>query len=298
MSVHTSTNVVTVVELVTPHMAEQWLEKNYQHQRALRNADVEKWATMMREGRWKLTHQGIGFTDTGKLADGQHRLWAIIFAKTAVRMNVTRGLAEDSFQALDQGRVRSIADLSAEAWITPTVVGMARAAARGPGQGHWTLFDDRDPQLLLRFIQEHDGALRYMLAVRGTNNRQRGLGLLTASIMGCLMRASYHVSKHQLERFTEVLVTGVIGAESERAIICLRDLCMARGSGGVKSRTVLYQKCQRALKAFMEHDPLHTLYVLEEDIFPLPGKPVQREASKDVVRMRKTSLNKRLAVAV
>lgn len=103
-----------VIETVDQAAAIRWLEKNYAHQRTIRNRDVARYATMMREGRWKLTHQGIAFSDTGKLLDGQHRLWAIIEAGVPVKLMVTRGLSEDSFVALDQNRVRSFSDLAAD----------------------------------------------------------------------------------------------------------------------------------------------------------------------------------------
>lgn len=267
-----------VVELVTPAMAAAWLEKNYQHQRDLRWKDVERYAVMMREGRWRLSHQGIAFTDTGKLADGQHRLWAIVEADLPIRMAVTRGMSEEAYQALDQGRARSVSDLAAEEWITARVVGAGRAMARGPGQGHWTLFDDRDPQLLITFIHEHEAALRFACGLRGTNQRQRGVSLLIAAVLGCLARASYHVPKDRMERFAEIVVTGEIGGEAERPVLALRDILMGHGAANSRSRSVIYQKCQRALKAFLEKDAIATLYAIEEDIFPLPGKPLQRES--------------------
>lgn len=283
-----------VVELVTPKMAEQWLEKNYAHQRDIRWKDVEKHATAMRDGLWRLTHQGICFTDTGRLADGQHRLWAIVESQTAVRLAVTRGMSEAAFQALDQGRVRSIADLSAEGWITTMIVGAARAMARGPGQGHWTLFDDRVPQLLLPFIHDHEGALKYVVSLRGTNNRQRGTSLLIAAVMGCLARASYHLPKDRMERFVEIIITGETDNPEERAVILLRDILLGRGSANSRSRTMIYQKCQRALKAFLEKDPIKILIALEEDVFPLPGKAPQREAkSGEALRRRESHKRKR-----
>lgn len=275
-----------VVELVTPAMAEQWLEKNYQHQRAIRWRDVERYAEAMRTGRWKLSPQGVAFTDTGKLADGQHRLWAIVQSETAVRLAVTRGMSEDAYVALDQGRVRSISDVSGLPWATPRLVGAARSMARGPGQGHWTLFDDREPELLLKFITKHETALRYICDMGTDSPRRAGFGVLKAPVLGCLARASYHVPKNRIERFVDILVTGEINAEAERGVLHFRDMLLGLGRAGASAtRTATYQKCQRALKALLDEDPLRYIVALEADIFPLPGVGPQREVSGEAHRM-------------
>lgn len=94
---------------VTPEQAKKWLANNTQN-RALNRKRVAALATEMREGRWKLTHQGIAFGPTGVLLDGQHRLAAIVASGVAVKMLVTTGL-DDVFSCIDTGVIRTAAQM-------------------------------------------------------------------------------------------------------------------------------------------------------------------------------------------
>lgn len=95
--------------LITPEMAEEFLKHNTRN-RNIRLPYVEELATYMRQGKWDVTHQGIGFYEDGTLFDGQHRLHAIIKAGVPVKMMVTYGIALAATHA-DTGLKRSEADL-------------------------------------------------------------------------------------------------------------------------------------------------------------------------------------------
>jgi hypothetical protein len=99
----------TTVTDVTPELATQWLATNQQNRQPKLNR-VSVYATAMREGRWRLTHQGIGFDRSGNLIDGQNRLMAVIEAGVMVRMQVTHGLMREDMMAVDMGAPRSAGD--------------------------------------------------------------------------------------------------------------------------------------------------------------------------------------------
>jgi hypothetical protein len=101
--------MLTKVEIIDPVLAKKYLGKNINN-RNIRNKWVEHLANAIKRGEWIATHQGIAFNNFGFLADGQHRLHAIIQANTPVQMMVTRGIPADSFSVLDGGVKRSIAD--------------------------------------------------------------------------------------------------------------------------------------------------------------------------------------------
>src|ERR1700759_5298586 len=92
--------------LVSPEMAAVWLEANTKN-RAVRLGWVRELAALIERGEFKLTHQGIAFSKTGRLLDGQHRLMAIVEADKAVSLMVTRDADEETFTALDIGARRS-----------------------------------------------------------------------------------------------------------------------------------------------------------------------------------------------
>ena len=94
---------------VTPAMAIKWLETNV-HNRPVSELYIDRLARDMKAGRWMLTHEGIAFDVHGILLDGQHRLWAIVYAEVPVEMHVWFNVSPDSLMVIDGGRGRSLAD--------------------------------------------------------------------------------------------------------------------------------------------------------------------------------------------
>ena len=86
----------------------------------------------MKAGEWMLTHQGIAFSESGRLLDGQHRLLAGIQADIPVKFVVTQGLDENAFRAIDCGEKRSLSDLSKIDRKTVEVLRLAASALNAP----------------------------------------------------------------------------------------------------------------------------------------------------------------------
>lgn len=99
------------METVTPDQATVWLTQNSPHNRKINPHRVASMAEAMLAGQWVDTHQGIAFSPSGVLLDGQHRLRAIIRADVPVRLMVARGVPEESFGLLDRGQMRSLAQV-------------------------------------------------------------------------------------------------------------------------------------------------------------------------------------------
>lgn len=98
----------TTLRRVTPAQATAWLRPDInRNNRGLRNDHVEYLAREITNGRWQTTHQGIAFSESGRLLDGQHRLAAIVRAGKSVDINVSEGLPEEAFEAIDCGLKRA-----------------------------------------------------------------------------------------------------------------------------------------------------------------------------------------------
>jgi hypothetical protein len=104
--------VKTQLTLVTPKMARAWLTKNHSN-RPLRPNTVAGFMNAFQAGEWKVTHQGIAFSLSGRLLDGQHRLTFIseLPEGSEVPINVTQGQDEDTFDAIDIGIRRTMSDV-------------------------------------------------------------------------------------------------------------------------------------------------------------------------------------------
>lgn len=105
----------TKTEIITPEWAIEKLENHNPHNRKLSEQTVQAYAGDMRNGRWVLNHQGIAFDTEGNLADGQHRLWAVVFSGKSVEMQVTydlpvsenkNGIILNAMDTIDRGRFR------------------------------------------------------------------------------------------------------------------------------------------------------------------------------------------------
>ena len=78
-----SSNIKSEFVLITPELARGMLIDNEGNRRK-RELWVNYLANCIRNNEWKPTHQGIAFSENGKLLDGQHRLHAIIKADIPV----------------------------------------------------------------------------------------------------------------------------------------------------------------------------------------------------------------------
>lgn len=105
--------------LISPKMASKFLEA---HQdvveksglaalnRIINDNTVTQYATDMKNGAWVLNGETIKIAKSGRILDGQHRLWACVNAETAFRTLLVEGFEEgevqNAFVTTDIGRVK------------------------------------------------------------------------------------------------------------------------------------------------------------------------------------------------
>jgi len=97
-------------ETIDRETAVEYLKYN-EGNRRIRERRVRKFVELLEDGDFLTTHQGLAFDGNGALLDGQHRLLAITRTGIPARMFVTRGLDPDAFSAMDDGAVRTHADM-------------------------------------------------------------------------------------------------------------------------------------------------------------------------------------------
>lgn len=103
---------VTAVETITPAVAREML-KNNPRNRSMVKAHVAYFVRLILSGAFRVTNQGIGIATDGSIVDGQHRIAAIAEAGVPVLINVTRGLAPETIDAIDTGKIRRAHDILA-----------------------------------------------------------------------------------------------------------------------------------------------------------------------------------------
>ena len=124
---------------ITPEMAKVMLGRNANN-RPLNKITVSRYASEMKDGRWKLNGEPIILNGT-RLMDGQHRLHACVLSGVSFTSLVVEGVGDDVFDTIDQGDKRTASNVlhmagipngnvigSAVRWIVTLRACMGRAA--------------------------------------------------------------------------------------------------------------------------------------------------------------------------
>lgn len=99
-----------MVMTITPQQALEWLGKNSSN-RPLSHARIRQYVKDITDGNFGLTGEAIRFFEDGNLADGQHRLTAIVKACKPITTLVVFGLDRKVASYIDTGKSRSAGDV-------------------------------------------------------------------------------------------------------------------------------------------------------------------------------------------
>lgn len=153
---------------ITPDAARRLLERNSKNRNPKTRA-IEQYASDMREGRWRVINQGIGYDRDGVLADGQNRLMACIQADVPFSTLLVTGLAPEAREVIDTGVKRLFSDvLRMHGYVNVMqlagAVGLRyryeRLVAEKRPYHHWNLPALRAThEVLLEFFNEHPSLL-------------------------------------------------------------------------------------------------------------------------------------------
>lgn len=259
--------------LVTPTQAAQWLKTVPSYQRRIKARKIEAFTRDMMAGKWKLTHQGIAFDEDGGLADGQNRLHAVVKSGVAVRMYVFRGLGRDAIQQVDTGKSRTIADAlkvggARQAGEVHVAIAQMMMAAHGWGAKTPTASEVQD------FMDAHP-AIDFGVDVFSGRSAKRGI--TSAPVRAAIVAAceNHPTRCDDLRRFCRILYDGIPDdRDRDLAAVKLRDVLQLYGIGqnaGKAARVELYRRSQRAIKAFLDGQPLSKIYSPQAFIFVPKG---------------------------
>lgn len=255
-------------ENITPKKAETWLNHNKSN-RKLRDGVVEKYAADMKAGAWTVCPAPIAFYEDGDVADGQHRLWAIVESGTTQRFPIARGLPRDAGLNIDTGASRNLVDNARISGInthlSSQLLSYARSIEHGDRRG-----GVMSNAIRLGFAEKHMDAAQWVCS-----NGPTGKGLRNAMLLGAIGRAWYHEEdKNKLKRFCDVITTGFSDGTHESAAIALRNYLLSRGPqvnvGALWRETFL--KCQNAIHYFMRGKSLMVIKSVRDETYPLLKK--------------------------
>jgi hypothetical protein len=259
-----------VIDL-TPEIASDWLAHANTHNRVLIDNHVDYLASEMKAGRWRLTHQGIAFSDNRVLLDGQHRLWAVVMSGVTVPVRIFVNEPADAMEVLDTGQRRTNDQILSLAGglgeVTRTELAALRAMVAGFGRYRRTSAG-AERELLAK----HRDAVRFSLDHLTRSVKFRGIA--TATTHAVVARAWYSCDRDLLRHFADVLRTGMPKGENDQPILQLFQFLVS-GHAGYQSGTYereCYGKTERALAAFLKGESITRLFPSPKELFPLPGE--------------------------
>jgi hypothetical protein len=208
--------MVYLVE-ITVEGAVKWLEGNT-HNRAIRDGVVERYAQDIKARNFPVTHQGVAFDATGRLIDGQHRLYGILEANVPATLLVFVGVPAATQAFIDQGASRSTLDvlaLEGNDKANAYRLSVARRASQGTLPQHVLTRKE-----LIDFFERHQKAVLYVTDEVFQKRKVRYV--MPAAVGAVLLRASYHEDHAKLNAFGRILLDGIAPKESDSYAISLQ----------------------------------------------------------------------------
>lgn len=252
---------------ITPEIAAKMLDSKNPKNRRLSRASVLPLARDMAEGRW-VSDVPIILDRYGNILDGQHRLAAIVESGTSVKMLVIRNATPDTRRVIDQGRKRSPADvLKLEGRyesVSASEASVLKTMVAGVGQ--------HMPKLTINefvdLYEQHQSAVKF--SVESLRGGRTGKAVVRAAVA----RAWYHCDINRLSDFCTTLNTGLgrNGGDAGAALFLRFINNPGTKVTGRAPRNVVYMKAERAIRAYVDHEPLTQLRAIEAELFPLPGE--------------------------
>jgi hypothetical protein len=254
-----------------------WLENKNGYNRKVSQRHVDNIARDIRAGNWQVTHMGIAFDPSGQLIDGQHRLWAIFMADTPVDIYVWFNVSQESLQAVDRGRIRSISDVMNIAGVDSNVTDYKVAALKAMVAGIDCEMNQTASELS-GLMQRHSKALSFAMDNLPAVFSARGVN--TAITRGIVARATYCVPEIHLEEFCHKLTSGILTNQKESVIVNIRKFLADNRSNTWEKRWEKYAKFQKVLYSWLNGKNPSRLMPADYEIFPLPEE-VEADATVD-----------------
>lgn len=252
---------------VTPELAAKWLKTKNNRNRKFSPRKIGAYAGDLRAGDWKITHQNsIAFYKDGNLADGQHRLAAIVECGVSVEFMVWFGLDNDSAYGIDAHRARTASDqiriAGEEDWIGKDAIATARMMKRSGRSVRMMM----SPKQIVDFCHEHERAIKFAMSELG--------GSMPAPVRCAVALAFYYVDHDNLSKWCAIMKSGVGAVPLSRTVLTLRerllrDVSMRSSSGPV--RETIAKMSMRSIQAYCDGVVLTKLYEPKDRAYEIPA---------------------------
>lgn len=261
--------ITSIMELITPSIATHYLAENIDN-RTLSNHLVNLYVEEMLNNNWTLNHQGIAFYEDGRLADGQHRLKAIIKSNQTVEMMVSRGLTYG--KDIDRHKKRTVSDAikidRMSDVVTKDIVAMINLIMRS--KNNVDCYKQLTITEIATFANRHRESILFIQSFPFTKTR----GLANVAIKTGVFRAVvWGEDKYRLKQFVEIFNNGKTINNQDISAVILRNHVLMNYSlfSAAGRRIELDMKCQYAVRCFLDKKTIGRIVTPKNHIFPLFG---------------------------
>ena len=233
------------IKTVSPKMAKKYLENNGTN-RPISKIQLEMLIRVIEAGKWRLTHQGIAFYEDGELADGQHRLSAIVETQKSQRMPVFTGIKreQDTIMAIDSGKGRTARDSAIIAGVDVKGKSASIVRALEYGYAHKKRIKLSHFELIELF-QRYDEELKI---INELFNRVISKITITPVKVAVARAVSERVDIECARQFVETLITGEYDHRLFANAVKVRNALIETAHSGGQQRIVAYNMTYNALK--------------------------------------------------
>jgi len=258
----------TFIVNVTPELARMWLVNN-NFNRPKNSDTVAKYVRQIREGRWRLTHQGVALTKRGFLLDGQHRLFAIVECGVTLPMRVFVNEPIENYEVIDCGRNRSNLDVvrmsAKDSTLTSTHTQTLHSMLAGrfcQTANRWTNAETNE------LYKEHKAAVNFVVdQFRGCKDKR----INDRTVKGVIARAFYHIPQETLITFCSLL-TSDNDHPCRAAIDALIGSLRCYRDRQVNTKREAYRRTELVLEAFVNNSADVSFSKDITELFPLPNE--------------------------
>lgn len=239
----------TTLEFISPELATVYLKANINN-RSPNERRIDKYASDIKNGKWVVTNQAIGFMEDGSLGDGQHRLMAIVRAGIGVWSNVTRNMTSRARDVIDTNTPRKpheIFEMTGGERLAPNVRGALYATRALALHGDLRKMDmNWDVQTLREAFAEHSDAV---FAVHEALGRKHDR--LSQSAVMAALAIAYKTIPLKVVEFAGMLRSGANLTEGHPALALRNFVSLNYQSGSLAERDGLAGRTFSALDAFV-----------------------------------------------
>lgn len=261
------------VMTVTPSEARDWLDTKNSRNRPVSQFAIDRYTQEIKAGNWKLNGQPIIFGKSGNILDGQHRLKAIVQANKAVELTVLYGVDDDTFDTLDVGNRRTLADVFAiegETNTTMLAAGVRFVWRYATGQilsGTMARSKIATNQLFEKTLEKHPGLRRSVKLYSMLKGRTGGIMVPPGTGVGLHYLFSI-IDEKKADEFFTVLQSG-LGLSAGHPVALLRARLIAgKQSSNRLLDTAIYFYTVTAWNAFAKDQTMSKLSFNPEDKAP------------------------------